>query len=143
MEKADCFFCGFVDGTVDCAKVHDDELVLAFLDNRPINPGHVLIIPKEHETVLFDLDVAVYTRVMDLTKHLAVSVQQVFRPKRVGLVVAGFDVSHAHVHLIPMNDYHDITSKAILENRRGSPPMEELLKHATVIQRKMASRFAT
>jgi len=100
--------------------------VLAFMDNRPINTGHILLIPKAHLSNLFDLDPATYGRLLDLARALARSLQRVCRPRRVGLLVAGFDIPHAHVHLVPLHDYHDLTSRAILENRRGAPTSGEL-----------------
>ena len=69
-----------------------------------------------------------------LVRALARSVQRVIKPVRVGLVVAGFDVPHAHVHVVPMHDYHDITSMAILEKRRGTPGEPELLEIARLLR---------
>ena len=58
---------------------------------------------------------------MALAQQTAQAVQVSFSPLRVGLVVAGFDIPHAHVHVIPMHDYHDISSKRMLDGRMARP----------------------
>ena len=133
--KQECAFCSLAIHTGEAAVVYEDEGLLAFMDRQPINRGHALVIPKSHQPILFDLEPATYGRVMFLVWALARSVQRVIKPLRVGLVVVGFDVPHAHVHVVPMHDYHDITSMAILENRRGNPGKQELLEIAGLLQK--------
>ena len=63
-------------------------------------------------------------------KKLADVVNNYAHPKKVGLIVAGWDVPHTHVHIVPMHDYHDITSKSLLEGKRANPGDEEQEKIA-------------
>ncbi len=102
-------------------RIAEDEHTLAFLDQRPINPGHLLVIPKQHAPDFFALDDVSYDALMRSVKRLAVVLDTVTYPKKVGMVIAGFDVPHAHVHLIPMHDYHDITSRAYSDADRVPP----------------------
>jgi diadenosine tetraphosphate (Ap4A) HIT family hydrolase len=69
----------------------------------------------EHEPEFFNLPDYVLADIMHLAKQIANAQQVIYQPIKVGMLVAGFDIPHAHLHLIPMHDYHDITSKQILE----------------------------
>lgn len=122
----DCIFCKITIGEISVHKIYEDETIFAFLDKHPINPGHIIVIPKKHEADFYNLDSENYHNLWSAVKILAKSVNKKFSPKKVGLIVAGWDVSHAHVHIVPMNDYHDITSKSLLEGKRANPTEEEL-----------------
>ncbi|MBP6084938.1 HIT domain-containing protein [Candidatus Gracilibacteria bacterium] len=132
MSSESCIFCRIVQGEIPAHKVYEDEYVLAFLDLHPIRTGHLLVIPKFHEPDFYKLSENLYTQVMAVVQKLAYKVNDLFLPKKVGLIVSGFDVAHTHVHLVPMVDSHDITSKQLLEGVRTNPSMEEL---ATVAKR--------
>ncbi len=121
-----CIFCKIIEGKVPSHKVYEDKSILAFLDISPINPGHVLVIPKKHTDQFFNLDEKMYDQLMAIAKKIAKKIDLAMKPKRVGLAIIGWDVPHAHVHVLPLNNYHDITSKAILENKRGTPSAEDL-----------------
>jgi histidine triad (HIT) family protein len=121
-----CIFCKIIQGEVPAYKVYEDDKIFAFLDIHPINPGHILVIPKIHESDFYNLDSENYNALMDIVKKLSRKVHEQFDPKKVGLIVAGWDVPHAHVHIVPMHDYSDITSKPILEGTRTNPTSEDL-----------------
>ncbi|MEX0749030.1 MAG: HIT family protein [Candidatus Saccharimonadales bacterium] len=82
--------------------VYEDEMTLAFLDIRPVSEGHLLVVPKLEVDELQDLEPDMYQAVMTTVHKMARLLKEKLNPKRVGLVVYGFDVPHAHVHLIPM-----------------------------------------
>jgi histidine triad (HIT) family protein len=121
MLTEDCPFCQLLSGAGPAHRIAEDEHTLAFLDQRPINPGHLLVIPKRHAPDFFTLDDVSYDALMRSVKRLAVVLDAVTHPKKVGMVIAGFDVPHTHVHLIPMHDYHDITSQAYSDPDRIPP----------------------
>ena len=73
------------------------------MDANPIAPGHTLVIPKNHTDYLFDIDDQEYCGLMSATKKIAAILKEKFNSKRVGLLVDGFGVAHAHVHLLPVN----------------------------------------
>ncbi len=122
----DCIFCRVVRGEVPAHVIFEDQTTFAFLDRHPINPGHVLVVPKRHEPDLFQLNEEEYLAVMRTVRAVSASVLRTTAPKRVGLLVAGWDVLHAHVHVVPMHDYHDLTSRQTLEGTRGNPSDAEL-----------------
>ena len=130
---ADCIFCKLSTGELPTNKVYEDDKVFAFLDKHPINPGHILVIPKSHVAGFYNLENEDYTSLMLAVKKLAARVNEKLHPKKVGLIIAGWDVPHTHIHIVPMLDYHDITSKSLLDGKRANPADEELLEIATIL----------
>jgi histidine triad (HIT) family protein len=122
----DCIFCKIVAGEIPSYKVYEDEEVMAFLDIHPIREGHTLVIPKKHEPEFQNLDETTYGAVMQMAQKIAKNIERVLKPARVGLVIAGWDVPHTHVHVVPMQEHHDLTSKALLEGTLGAPTQDEL-----------------
>ncbi len=88
--------------------VAEDEVFFAFLDIRPIRPGHTLVIPKQEVDQFFDMDDDILTRVLRFAKPITHAILEVTGADRVGAVVAGFDVPHAHLHLIPADTMADL-----------------------------------
>ncbi len=103
-----CIFCKIIKGEIPCLKIYEDRDFLAFLDVKPINPGHTLLVPKKHDDYLFDLTDIHYASVLLKAKDLAILLKDKLNPKRVGLVVEGFGVAHVHVHLIPINQANEL-----------------------------------
>ena len=122
----DCLFCKIINGQIPAHKVYEDDFVIAFLDIHPINLGHTLVIPKKHEPDFYKLDEEYYKPLMSVVKKVANKINNALIPKKVGLLVAGWDVPHAHIHVVPMEDYHDITSKRLLDENKLTPSQEEL-----------------
>lgn len=139
MDEA-CPFCRLVDQQARTHAVHEDDRTLAFMDARPINPGHMLVIPKRHVPDFYRLECADYGSLMAAVKRVAAAVETVARPRKVGLVVAGFDVPHTHVHVVPMHHYHDITSRAYLSGGRAAPEEEELAREAAELRAVLRGR---
>lgn len=124
----DCRFCVIVADQASTHKVYEDDFSVAFLDIHPIREGHILVIPKAHQPDFYKLNDRDYRALMNTVKKMAALVDKTFHPHKVGLIVAGWDVPHTHVHIVPMHEYHDITSKALLEGERAHPSNEELDK---------------
>jgi histidine triad (HIT) family protein len=99
----DCLFCKIIEGKIPAVKVYEDERFLAFLDINPVNPGHTLVIPKSHQDEVFAMDEEEYTALFRTARELANAVKKAMGSKRVGIIVEGFLIPHAHVHLVPIN----------------------------------------
>ncbi|MCW8131931.1 MAG: HIT family protein [Planctomycetota bacterium] len=97
-------FSKIVAGEIPCAKAWENEEFLAFLDIMPVTPGHTLVIPKAEVDYLFDIADPQYQRLMLACKTVAGKLKAATGCRRVVMGVWGFEVPHAHVHLIPMND---------------------------------------
>lgn len=104
MTDPNCIFCKIVAGEIPSHKIYEDDLFFAFLDINPINIGHTLLVPKDHQDVLFDIPDTEYTKLWLKAKELAPAIQGVTKAKRIGVIVEGFAVPHAHIHLVPI--YH-------------------------------------
>jgi histidine triad (HIT) family protein len=90
-------------------KIAENADYLAFLDINPINLGHTLVIPKEEVDYVFDLDDECFQGLMAFTKPVAMAIKQALSCQRVGMIVAGYEIPHAHVHLIPTNSMTDLS----------------------------------
>lgn len=98
----DSVFTKIINGELPCHKVYEDDQVIAFLDIQPYTEGHTLVIPKKQINHLWDVDDPVYEHLMKIAKRVANKQRAVFQPERVGMLLEGFAVPHAHVHVFPM-----------------------------------------
>jgi histidine triad (HIT) family protein len=90
--------------------VWEGDRFIAFLDAHPVNPGHLLIIPKEHIENIFDMPDGLYKEIFKTAKALSTPLQKAMRSVRIGIIVEGFGVPHVHLHLVPINHGHDMDS---------------------------------
>jgi len=101
---SDSVFTKIIKGEIPSHKIYEDDLVYAFLDINPTQPGHTLVVPKSEVEFIWDLDDADYSALMAAVKKIARRVRQTLDVKYVGVKVIGEEVPHAHVHLIPFNE---------------------------------------
>ncbi len=101
-------FTKIVNGEIPALKVAEDENYLAFLDIFPVAKGHTLVIPKKEVDYLFDLDDETYAGLQLFAKKIAVGIQKAIPCKKVGVMVLGLEVPHAHIHLVPMQSEADL-----------------------------------
>jgi histidine triad (HIT) family protein len=109
--KADCVFCGFAAGKGKFYKVWEDKHFLAFLDYKPINPGHTLLVPKQHFEYIFEMDKNLYGKIFDRARELSETLKTATRATRIGVIVEGFGVAHVHVHLVPLHKGGELLKK--------------------------------
>ena len=88
--------------------VAEDDRFIAFLDINPLSIGHTLIVPKKEVDYFFDVDEGSLAALMVFAKRVASAIKKSVKCKRVGVAVIGFEVPHAHLHLVPMNGMSDI-----------------------------------
>lgn len=100
-------FTKIVKGEIPSYKIAEDENYYAFLDINPLAKGHTLVIPKKEVDYLFDLDDETLKGLTTFSKRIAKAIDKTIECKRVGVVVLGLEVPHAHVHLIPLNSEAD------------------------------------
>ena len=96
-------FSRIVAGEIPCHKVWEDDGHLAFLDIHPVQPGHTLVIPKREVDYLFDLSGAEHAALWAAAHAVARRLKEVLGCARVCIAVLGYEVPHAHIHLIPTN----------------------------------------
>jgi histidine triad (HIT) family protein len=125
MEEEDCIFCKIAAGKMAAHKVYEDNDVIAILDINPVNPGHTLVIPKEHTEYFEEMGGERYNHVMNIVQRIARTIKKTYNPPRVGLLVWGFEVPHTHVHVVPLKEPGDFSIK-----RMPKPSDEDLDKVA-------------
>ena len=101
-------FTRIVQGEVPCYKIAENENFLAFLDVNPLVKGHTLVIPKQEQDYLFDLEDDSFVGLHLFAKEVAIQLKKHIACKRIGVAVIGLEVPHAHIHLIPLNEMEDI-----------------------------------
>jgi len=101
-------FSKIIAGDIPAYKVAESNDFLAFLDISPLTEGHLLVIPKKEVDYLFDLDDETYAGLQLFAKIVATGLKKAIPCQRIGVVVMGLEVPHAHIHLIPMNEANDI-----------------------------------
>ena len=101
-------FSKIIKGEIPSYKIAENDNFFAFLDIRPMAKGHVLVIPKHETDYLFDLDDDVLSEMIVYSKKIAKAIQRAVPCKRIGLMVIGMEVPHAHIHLIPINAERDM-----------------------------------
>ena len=144
-----CVFCEIVAGRSPASIVHDDDQSLCFMTLRPTRPGECLVIPKTHIDHFIDLPEDLTAHLANVTRRVARAVQQEYSPLRVGVVVHGFGVPHAHFIIVPQHHEDDITSGrfAVVEEGKvrfrhriiAEQSREELEKEATRLRTRIAS----
>jgi histidine triad (HIT) family protein len=107
MHNESCVFCRIIQGSAPASVVHADERAVAFMDIRPVNPGHVLVIPRTHASCLAELEPDVGAWLFLVSMRLAAALRQsAVRCEGVDLFLAdgaaaGQEVFHVHLHVIP------------------------------------------
>lgn len=122
-------FTKILAGEIPAHKILENEKYLAFLDIRPVNPGHTLVIPKQEIDYIFDLEDDLLGGLMAFAKKVAKGIKKTVPCRKVGVMVAGIEVPHAHVHLIPINGVSDLNF-----SRAKATPQEELALMAEKIR---------
>lgn len=101
-------FSKIISGEIPAYKVAESNDYLAFLDVNPLAEGHVLVIPKIETDYIFDIEDEAYMGMWVFAKIVAQGIKKAFPCKKVGIAVVGLEVAHAHIHLIPLNNVHDM-----------------------------------
>ncbi|UQU62071.1 HIT family protein [Couchioplanes caeruleus] len=100
-------FTKIINGELPGRIVWSDERVAAFLTIAPLTPGHTLVVPRAEVDQWTDLDPDLYAHVMAVSHTIGGALKRAFDAPRIGLIVAGFEVPHAHVHVFPAHDMAD------------------------------------
>ncbi len=121
-------FTQIVRGEIPSHRVHEDDAHYAFLDINPIQPGHVLVIPKREVDYLFDLPADELSALWRFVQVVAERLKAETGCARIVTCVVGYEVPHCHVHLIPTNDIDDypIPPRLTLDHAWGADFAERL-----------------
>ena len=114
-------FTKIVNNEIPAYKVAEDEKHLAFLDIFPIAKGHTLVIPKNEVDYIFDLDDEAYSQLQLFAKKVAHGLKKAITCKKIGTLVLGLEVPHAHIHLVPIQSESDALN---FSNKKKFTPEE-------------------
>lgn len=101
-------FAKIAAGEIPSYKCAESDRFYAFLDINPLVKGHTLVIPRREVDYIFDLDDDELAEMVVFAKHVAAAIKKAFPCRKVGMAVLGLEVSHAHIHLIPMQTEKDM-----------------------------------
>lgn len=115
-------FTRIIAGEIPGRLVWADEVCIAMLDIRPLHPGHVLVIPRDEVDHWLDLDDATAQHLNDVARIIGRAQRSVVDCERIGLMIAGFEVPHVHLHVVPMQGMENLDFR----NAETSPRADEL-----------------
>lgn len=129
----DCVFCRILKGEIPCTKVYEDDLVLAFLDIAPYNPGHTVIIPKDHQVSSTVLGEEYLAAIMKVAPKIGAALMRATGGEGFNLVlnngrVAGQVVPHVHMHVIPRFADDKVVMSGSSISYSGAEEMNQLLE---------------
>ncbi len=122
-------FTRIIQGELPGHFVWEDEHCVAIMTIQPVRPGHLLVIPRLEVDHWDDLDGDIAAHLMRVSQRLARTLKQVYRSARVGLIIAGLEVPHTHLHLIPTDAMSDLDF-----SRAGMADAESLAAEAARIR---------
>ncbi|MCP4308192.1 MAG: HIT family protein [bacterium] len=105
-------FTMIIDGQLPGRFVWKDERCVAFLSINPLAPGHTLVVPREEVDHWIDLDPELTNHLTSVSQKIGQALDLGFKPKRIGLMIAGLEVSHTHLHVVPIVRMHDLDADA-------------------------------
>ncbi len=97
-------FTRIIRGEIPGTFVYKDEACVAFMSINPMADGHVLVIPRDEVDHWVDLSPYMATHLFEVSHRISKALQKAFPCERVGLIIAGYEVNHCHIHLIPTNN---------------------------------------
>src|SRR5688572_21735244 len=101
-------FTRIISGELPGRFVWRDDRCVAFLSINPLRPGHVLVVPRVEVEHWIDLDPGELEHLMQVAQKIGSALQQAYQPEKVGLMLAGLEVPHVHVHLVPITGLNDL-----------------------------------
>ena len=100
-------FTKIINGELPGRFVYEDDEIVAFLTIAPITVGHTLVVPRAEIDNWQNVDPAVFGRVMEVSQLIGKAVVKAFPAERAGVIIAGLEVPHLHVHVFPTNNLAD------------------------------------
>ncbi len=101
-------FTRIIQGELPGRFVWRDERAVAFLTIAPLRPGHTLVVPVEEIDHWLDCDPDLTSHLTAVAQSIGKAVQEAFAPTKVGLMIAGLEVPHVHLHVVPIDGLHDL-----------------------------------
>lgn len=117
-------FTRIIEGEIPGTFVWDDDTCVAFLSIEPLRPGHTLIVPRQEVDHWLDASDDLRNHLMGIASIIGRAIEEEWKPEKVGLMIAGLEVPHLHLHLVPIWNVND------LDFARAKPVSREELESA-------------
>lgn len=101
-------FTRIIEGEIPATFVWKDDRAVAFMSINPLRRGHTLVVPRDEVDHWIDCEPGLREHLLDVAREIGQAQQKVFRPERIGLVIAGLEVPHLHLHVVPINRAADL-----------------------------------
>lgn len=128
-------FSRIIDGELPAHFVYEDDRCVAFLAINPLKPGHTLVVPRIEVDHWLDLGADEWQHLTQVSQRLGAALQEAYDPVKVGMMLAGLEVPHVHVHLVPIWDVHDLD----FANAERDPGEEALAAAADKVRSAIAA----
>jgi len=101
-------FTQIINGRLPARFVWKDDSCVVFLSNRPLRPGHALVVPREEIDHWIDVDPTLLNHLIETAQAIGRAQMAGFEPERIGMMLAGLEVPHCHFHVVPIRGLHDL-----------------------------------
>lgn len=119
-------FTKIMQGELPAHVVFQDDLCMAFLSIDPLQPGHTLVVPRKEIEHWLNLPESLACHLVNVSKKIGKAIEANFPCRRIGLVIAGLEVPHVHLHVVPIQEATDLSFDLV----RSKPASEDLHKNA-------------
>jgi diadenosine tetraphosphate (Ap4A) HIT family hydrolase len=119
LDRMATVFTMIINGDIPGRFVYEDDEIVAFLTIEPMTPGHTLVVPRAEVDNWQELDPALFGRVMAVSQRIGKAVCAAFDAERAGVIIAGLEVPHLHVHVFPARNLSDFGFASV--DRNPSP----------------------
>ena len=126
-------FTRIIEGELPARFVWKDDECVAFLSIRPLRPGHVLVVPRQEVDHWIDLEVGLLARLAEAAQAIGKAQMAGFKPARIGVMLAGLEVPHCHIHVVPIRGVHDLD----FDNQDPNPDPAMMDDAAATIRREL------
>jgi histidine triad (HIT) family protein len=126
-------FTQIIEGRLPARFVWKDDQCVVFLSNRPLRPGHCLVVPRQEVDHWIDLDSSLLCHLAETAQAIGQAQMAAFKPERIGMMLAGLEVPHCHFHVVPIRGLHDLD----FGNQDPDPPARTMDEASEAIRREL------
>jgi len=126
-------FTQIIEGKLPARFVWKDSACVVFLSNRPLRPGHALVVPRLAIDHWLDLEPSLLVHLVETAQAIGRAQMAGFKPERSGIILAGLEVPHCHFHVVPIHGLHDLD----FGNQDPNPDPDAMDEAADVIRREL------
>ncbi len=125
-------FTKIIDGELPGEFIWHDDLCVAFMSINPLKPGHTLVVPRKEIDHWLDAEPDLQAHLFAVAQRIGKAQMAAFSPARIGLVIAGFEVPHLHLHVVPINSLVEMdmsTTPPMVDPQQLQAPAKAIVAH--------------